>query len=62
MRGVQESLAGRVAVLSLTSLSQAEICAGEMETFTINFDELTSRAKQRTKVDVRGVKEYIKVL
>ncbi|WP_334290991.1 AAA family ATPase [Lachnospira eligens] len=25
MRGVQESLAGRVAVLSLTSMSQAEI-------------------------------------
>lgn len=31
MRGVQESLAGRVAVLSMTSLSQAEIAGGEME-------------------------------
>ena len=31
MRGVQESLAGRVAVLSLTSLSQAEIAGGEQK-------------------------------
>ena len=31
MRGVQESLAGRVAVLSMTSFSQAEIAGGEME-------------------------------
>ena len=30
MQGVQESLAGRVAVLSLTSLSQAEISGGEI--------------------------------
>ena len=38
MRGVQESLAGRVAVLSLTSLSQAEIAGGEMEPFTIDME------------------------
>lgn len=31
MRGVQESLAGRVAVLSLTSLSQAEMAGAEMK-------------------------------
>ena len=31
MKGVQESLAGRVAVLSLTSLSQAEIYGGISE-------------------------------
>lgn len=47
MRGVQESLAGRVAVLSLTSLSQAEICNGEMESFTIDLDALSRRGKER---------------
>ena len=36
MRGVQESLAGRVAVLSMTSLSQAEICGSEMEPFSVD--------------------------
>lgn len=36
MGGVQESMAGRVAALSPTSLSQAEICDGEMELFTID--------------------------
>lgn len=35
MKGVQESLAGRVAVLSMTFLSQAEISAGKMEPFTV---------------------------
>ena len=34
MQGVRESLAGRVAVLSLTSLSQAEICNGSISPFT----------------------------
>ena len=47
MRGVQESLAGRVAVLSLTSLSQAEISGGEMEPFTIEMEALNERKKKR---------------
>lgn len=33
MNGVQESLAGRAAVLSMTSLSQAEICGAEITPF-----------------------------
>lgn len=37
MRGVQESLAGRVAVLSMTSLAQAEICRQDMEPFKADF-------------------------
>ena len=40
MRGVQESLAGRGAVLSLTSLSQAEISGGEMEPISIEMEAL----------------------
>ena len=52
MRGVQESLAGRVAVLSLTSLSQAEICDNQMEPFTIDLEELAVRSKQRKQADI----------
>lgn len=58
MRGVQESLAGRVAVLSLTSLSQAEIFGGEMEPFTIKMEALAAR-KGRKEVDTRGIFERI---
>lgn len=59
MRGVQESLAGRVAVLSLTSLSQAEICEGEMEPFTIDMDALAARSKERKQADTRDIFERI---
>lgn len=51
MSGIQESLAGRGAVLSLTSLSQAEICGGEMQPFTLDIEELSARRKERTKAD-----------
>jgi len=59
MRGVQESLAGRVAVLSLTSLSQAEICGGEMEPFSIEMEALNERKKKREKADTRAIFERI---
>lgn len=59
MRGVQESLAGRVAVLSLTSLSQAEICNGVMTPFTIDQDALTERISERKAVDTLGIYERI---
>ncbi len=55
MRGVQESLAGRVAVLSLTSLSQAEICNGRMEPFTVDLDALSARSKERKQADTRDI-------
>ncbi len=51
MSGIQESLAGRVAVLSLTSLFQAEICGGEMQPFTLDIEELSARQKERTEAD-----------
>ena len=59
MRGVQESLAGRVAVLSLTSLSQAEICGGPMEPFTIDMESLSARSKERKQVDTGGIFDRI---
>ena len=59
MRGVQESLAGRVAVLSLTSLSQAELCDGQMEPFTIDLDALNVRRKERKSADTRAIFDRI---
>ena len=59
MRDVQESLAGRVAVLSMTSLSQSEMSGAPMSPFKINLDSLLSREKQRTKTDTHGIFERI---
>lgn len=59
MRGVQESLAGRVAVLSLTSLSQAEICNGKMEPFTVDIEALSERTKERKPADAREIFDRI---
>ncbi len=59
MRGVQESLAGRVAVLSMTSLSQAEISGGKTKPFAIDLEELSNRAKEREEADTRGIFERI---
>lgn len=59
MQGVQESLAGRVAVLSMTSLSQAEMHGGESKPFTLNMEELLQRAKKREFADTKGIYERI---
>ena len=59
MRGVRESLAGRVAVLSMTTLSQAEICGGDMEPFRIDLSSLSVREKQREKMSATDVYERI---
>ena len=59
MRGVQESLAGRVAVLSLTSLSQAEISGGRMTPFQVNLEKLSERAKERKQADTREIYDRI---
>ena len=59
MQGVQESLAGRVAVLSLTSLSQAEISGGTMKPFTVDLEDLSERQKEREQADTREIFERI---
>lgn len=43
MQGVQESLAGRVALLHLSPLSQQEIYAGQTGVFRLDFDALQKR-------------------
>ncbi|MCI9142356.1 MAG: ATP-binding protein [Lachnospiraceae bacterium] len=59
MRGVQESLAGRAAVLTLTSLSQAEISGGMTEPFTIDMEALSARKEDRKEADARDIFERI---
>lgn len=59
MRGVQESLAGRVAVLSMTSLTQAEICGSAMTPFDVNLEALMTREKKRTPADASEIFERI---
>lgn len=51
MRGVRESLAGRVALLSMTSLSQAEICGGQLEPFSVDLELLAKRQSERAIAD-----------
>ena len=59
MKGVQESLTGRVAVLSLTSLSQTEIYGGTMSPFTVDMDALSERAVGRAVADTITIFERI---
>ena len=59
MQGVRESLAGRVAALSLTSLSQAEISGGGMEPFTLDIEALSARKANRKEADARDIFERI---
>lgn len=59
MHGVQESLAGRVAVLSMTSLAQAELCQVPMSPFQIELSELVARAEVREAADTEEIFERI---
>ena len=59
MRGVQESLAGRVAVLSMTSLSQAEIDGVAAAPFTVELNALSSRKAGRRPMDTPAVFDRI---
>lgn len=59
MHGVQESLAGRVAVLSMTSLAQAELCQAPMSPFQIELSELMARAETRKAADTEEIFERI---
>jgi predicted AAA+ superfamily ATPase len=59
MKGVQESLAGRVAVLSMTTLSQAEISGVPSEPLNIELSHLQAREQSRSKLDVQQIFERI---
>lgn len=59
MKGVQESLAGRAAVLSMTSLAQAELSGASMTPFEVDLEALTEREKLRIPADMQGIFERI---
>ncbi len=55
MEGVQESLAGRVCLLHLSSLSQAEIGGAVTEPFEVDFTPLSRRTRERKAVDTPAI-------
>lgn len=59
MEGVQESLVGRVAVLSLTPLAQAEICGAAAAPFMVDMEALSARKEGRKEAGARDIFERI---
>lgn len=55
MQGIQESLAGRAAVLSLTSLSQAEIYGNRVEPFVLDMKKLSARSRERKPANIKEI-------
>ncbi len=51
MQGVQESLAGRVCLLHMSSLSQAEICEVQTQPFHLDLEALVEKSKTVTPAD-----------
>jgi len=59
MRGVQESLAGRVALLHMSPLSQREIIGVDCVPFSTDFDTLLAESKKITSVTTPEMFERI---
>lgn len=59
MRGVQESLAGRVALLHLSPLSQREIIGADCVPFTTDFEQLLAESRKAAPVDAPTLFERI---
>ena len=60
MELAQESLAGRVAILHMPSLSQHEIYgSGESSPFSVNLSALKARKQTTTSADIAGIYERI---
>lgn len=59
MRGVQESLAGRVALLQLSPLSQREITGALPRVFSVDFEALLSESKAVAPVSIPDMFERI---
>ncbi len=56
MHLAQESLAGRVALLHLTSISQHELYgSGENRPFTVSIEEINNRIKESTPADINEI-------
>ena len=59
MRGVRESLAGRVALLHLSPLSQREITGEQPKAFSVDFDALLAESRTIASVSVSQMYERI---
>ena len=59
MDGVQESLAGRVCLLHMSPMSQAEICGAVTEPFKLDFEKLSKRIRERKAIDTPAIYERI---
>ena len=59
MEGVQESLAGRVCLLHMSPMSQAEICGTATLPFVLDLEQLSQRIKERTPIDTPALYERI---
>lgn len=59
MEGIQESLAGRVCLLHMAPMSQAEIYGAVSTPFTLNMEELSKRVRERFPVDTPALYERI---
>ncbi|HWS28539.1 MAG TPA: ATP-binding protein [Clostridia bacterium] len=59
MDGVQESLAGRVCLLRMSPMSQAEVCGAVTEPFRVDFDHLSMRVRERKSIDTPTVYQRI---
>lgn len=59
MRGVRESLAGRVAILHMSPLSQREITGADCVPFTTDIDTLIPECRKLTPVDTPALFERI---
>lgn len=59
MDGVQESLAGRVALLNMSTMSQSEIGGFTTEPFILDIDNLQERFKERKFIDTPSLYERI---
>ena len=59
MRGVQESLAGRVALLHLSPLSQREIAGARPRVFSVDFEALLAESKAVAPTSISDMFERI---
>ncbi|MDR1702338.1 MAG: ATP-binding protein [Sporomusaceae bacterium] len=59
MDGVQESLAGRVCLLQMSSMSQAEIYGVATTPFVLDLERLSQRIQERTPLDTPAIYERI---
>lgn len=59
MDGVQESLAGRVCLLQMAPMSQAEVCGAPTTPFALDLEQLSTQVKERTAVDTPALYKRI---